>query len=105
MDVFISSLNETPCPSRSNSSPSRLHKVKGTYQGKVTRKIQIGNLEQHPRRPDFISYISYKLHCCTLSDERCLPHGMFLYQVMMTLHFLNDVANDAESIQKSKIAS
>ena len=27
----------------------------------------------------------------------------YLYQVMMTLHFLNDVANDAESIQKSKI--
>ena len=25
-----------------------------------------------------------------------------LYQVMMTLHFLNDVANDAESTQKSK---
>ena len=23
----------------------------------------------------------------------------YLYQVMMTLHFLNDVANDAESIQ------
>ena len=29
----------------------------------------------------------------------------YLYQVMMTLHFLNDVANDAESTQKSKIAS
>ena len=29
----------------------------------------------------------------------------YLYQVMMTLHFLNDVANDAESIQKSKITS
>ena len=28
-----------------------------------------------------------------------------LYQVMMTLHFLNDVANDAESTQKSKITS
>ena len=27
----------------------------------------------------------------------------YLYQVMMTLHFLYDVANDAESIQKSKI--
>ena len=24
----------------------------------------------------------------------------YLYQVMMTLHFLNDVANDAESTQK-----
>ena len=29
----------------------------------------------------------------------------YLYQVMMTLHFLNDVANDAESTQKSKIMS
>ena len=27
----------------------------------------------------------------------------YLYQVMMTLHFLNDVAYDAESIQKSKL--
>ena len=29
----------------------------------------------------------------------------YLYQVMMTLHFLNDVANDTESTQKSKITS
>ena len=29
----------------------------------------------------------------------------YLYQVMMTLHFLNDVANDAESTQKSRITS
>ena len=29
----------------------------------------------------------------------------YLYQVMMTLLFLNDVANDAESTQKSKITS
>ena len=27
----------------------------------------------------------------------------YLYQVMMTLHFLNDVANDAESTQQPKI--
>ena len=26
----------------------------------------------------------------------------YLYQVMMTLHFLNDVANDAESTQKNR---
>ena len=37
-----------------------------------------------------------------LPDKRS---GMCLYQVMMTLHFLNDVANDAESTQKSKIRS
>ena len=29
----------------------------------------------------------------------------YLYQVMMTLHFLNDVAYDSESTQKSKITS
>ena len=29
----------------------------------------------------------------------------YLYQVMMTLHFLNDVAYDAESTQKWKITS
>ena len=31
--------------------------------------------------------------------------AFYLYQVMMTLHFLNDVANDAGSTQKSKITS
>ena len=40
-----------------------------------------------------------------LPDKRCLSHGMYLYQVMMTLHFSNDAANDAESTQKSKITS
>ena len=29
----------------------------------------------------------------------------YLYQVMMTLHFLYDVTNDAQSTQKSKITS
>ena len=40
-----------------------------------------------------------------LPDKHCLSHGMCLYQVMMTLQFLNDVASEAESIQKSKIKS
>ena len=44
----------------------------------------------------------YNVRYC---DKRCLSHGMCLYQVMMTFHFLNDVSNDAESTQKSKIAS
>ena len=35
-----------------------------------------------------------------LPDKHGLFHGMNLYQVMMTLHFLNEVANDAESTQK-----
>ena len=52
-----------------------------------------------------ISYLSYKLHCCTLPIKRCLSHGMCLYQVMMMLHFSNDVTNDTESTQKSKITS
>ena len=47
----------------------------------------------------FISYLSYKLHCCTLLDKHGLYHGICLYQVIMTLHFLNDVLNDAESTQ------
>ena len=38
-----------------------------------------------------------------MSDKRCLSHGMclHLYQVIMTLRLLNDVANDAVSTQKS----
>ena len=32
-------------------------------------------------------------------DKRCLSHGM--YQVMMSLHFMNDGVNDIESTQKS----
>ena len=38
-------------------------------------------------------------------DKHCLSHGMCLYQVMMMLHFFNDVANDAESTQTTIIAS
>ena len=53
----------------------------------------------------FISYLSYKLHCCKLLDKYCLSHSLYLYQVMLTLHFLNDVANDAESTKKLKITS
>ena len=25
---------------------------------------------------DFISYLSYQLHCCALPDKCCLSHGM-----------------------------
>ena len=38
-----------------------------------------------------------------LPDKSCLSHGMCIYQVMMRLQFLNDIANEAESTQKSKI--
>ena len=40
-----------------------------------------------------------------LPDKRCLSHCMCLYQVMITLQFLNDVTNDAESTQKRIITS
>ena len=40
-----------------------------------------------------------------LPDKRCLSHGMCLYQVMMTLHFLNDIANEAELTEKNIIMS
>ena len=35
--------------------------------------------------------------------KHCLSHGMCLYQVMMTLHLLNDVTYDAESTQNQKL--
>ena len=41
----------------------------------------------------------------TLPDKHCLSQGMCLYQVMMTLHFLNDGANNAKSTQKYIITS
>ena len=37
-----------------------------------------------------------------LPDKHCLSHSVCLYQVMMTLHFLNYVPNDAESTKKIK---
>ena len=40
----------------------------------------------------------------TLPDVRCLSRDKCIYQVMMTLHFLNDVAYNAKSTQKSIIA-
>ena len=54
---------------------------------------------------NLISYHSYSLQCCMLPEKRYLSQGMCLYQVMMTLLFLNDIANDAESTQNSKITS
>ena len=50
-----------------------------------------------------IGYLSYKLHCCTLPDKRCLSQGICLYQVIMTLHFLIDVDNDAETHLNRKL--
>ena len=36
-------------------------------------------------------------------DKRWLPHDMCLYQVIMTLHFLNNVINGIESTRKSYV--
>ena len=47
---------------------------------------------------DLISYHSYEMAHCMLPDKHCLSHSMCHYQVMLTLHFLNDVVNDAESM-------
>ena len=54
---------------------------------------------------DFISYLSYQLHCCTLPDKRCLSHGMLPLSGHDDVALLNDVANDAESTYKSKMTS
>ena len=65
----------------------------------------MSNANPHKYVYSVISYIAYKMHCCTLPDKRCLSHGMCLYQVMMTLHFFNDIAYDPESTQKLKLMS
>ena len=49
------------------------------------------------------SHINCTVACCLINVGYLT--GMCLYQVMMTLHFLNDVANGAESTQKSIITS
>ena len=54
---------------------------------------------------DALLSVTIRINCSsvTLPDKRCLSHSMCLYQVMMTLHLLNDVANDAESTQKRSL--
>ena len=46
-----------------------------------------------------ISYLASHISCIVArGPDKCwLSHGMCLYQVMVTLHFLNDVATGAES--------
>ena len=45
----------------------------------------------------FISYRSYYCIETRWSDKHCLSYDMFLYQVIMMLHFLNDIVKDIES--------
>ena len=63
---------------------------------------------------DFSCYSSTLFYQSPLILTELIQHNLinvsyltacYLYQFMMTLHFLNDVANDAESTQKSKITS
>ena len=63
----------------------RLHLSKCYIIGNYQSRLILTELFQH----DLIN-VSYLTAC-------------YLYQVMMTLHFLNDVAYDAESTQTSKI--
>ena len=66
------------------------------------------------------SRLNYLVSCCILYYQSppiltaLFQHNLinvsyltacYLYQVMMMLHFLYDVANDAESTQKSEITS
>ena len=62
----------------------------------------------------YLSLDIYQLLSVTLILTELFQHNLInvsyltaccLYQVMMTLHFLNGAANDAESTQKSKITS
>ena len=66
----------------------------------IHRKFFCQKNKQQEYRHYSIYQLPLKLLCCALPDKRCLSHVMCLFQVMMTLHFLNDVANDAESKQK-----
>ena len=68
------------------------------YVLKMVQKF-LANISAAHEILELISYLLYQLHCCTLPDKRCLSPGMCLYQVMMTLLFLNDIANETESTQ------
>ena len=76
---------------------SRTNLIQNAFNvGKIFETLIFGNLFK-AKVIILVSYFSYKLHCCKLPDKRCLSHGNCLYQVMMMLHFLNDVANDTET--------
>ena len=87
-------------------SKATTNQIKNTAQG---AKAHFGAfLENEEYRFLNLLIISYRSYYCIVtrwSDKRCLSHGMCLYQVIMTLHFLNDVVNDIESTRKSIITS
>ena len=47
--------------------------------------------------------LSVTSHINCIVAKCCLSHSIYLYQVNMMLHFLNDVVDHAESSQKSII--
>ena len=65
-------------------------------QHKIENYVMIASLKSEPvgKLINRISGSSLPLSSLLLYKRN---HGMCLYQVMMTLHFLNDVAYDAES--------
>ena len=66
--------------------------------------IRFEKLRQHGPYSFVISVTSH-INCIAAGCyfyEHGLAHGVCHYQVMMTLHFLNDVANDTESTTKIK---
>ena len=97
----------------SQVSPYKLAYLDLHCLGRLTSEISVPLYEMGlvTIKPVFLvsgqvmALISYHSYYCTLPDKHCLSHGMCLYQVMITLHFLNDVANDAELTQKFIIMS
>ena len=73
--------------------------LKVVIDGLIIRSSNLLRLIDLNLHKEFISFLSYKLYCCTLPDKHGLSNGRCLYQVMMTLHFLNDIANNAELTQ------
>ena len=76
------------------------HKANSIFRTKILAGLGSKVMFIFNHKTTFISHLSYLLRCCTLPDKHGLSHGMYFYQVMMMLHFLNDVPNEAESTQK-----
>ena len=67
-------------------------------QHKIENYVIIASLKSEPVGK-LINRISGSSLPCSILLLYKRNHGMCLYQVMMTLHFLNDFAYDAESTQ------
>ena len=77
----------------------------------IAKRLVVFDIKVHHttfERPELLDITSYQSPLVlTELFQRNLINvsylACYLYQVMMTLHFLNDVANDAESTLKLKI--